>query len=58
MKWNRKEAQKAVGKCPRCKQYPTWFNNVPLTAYCWGTEEEPHEDWEKVVPSPYQPYED
>lgn len=56
MLWNREEAQKAVGKCPHCSQYPTWFNNVPLTAYCWGTEEEPHEEWEKVVPKPYQPY--
>ena len=47
---------KAVGKCPKCGQLPTWFNNVPLTAYCWGPENAEHEEMNCLVPSPEQPY--
>lgn len=46
----------AVRPCPYCGRLDTWLNNVPLTAYCGGSEEEPHEEWEKVIPSPYNPY--
>ena len=49
--------QLAVGKCPRCRQYPTWFNDVPLTAFCWGqSPDEEHREWHKVVPGSAQPY--
>ena len=34
--------QKAVGKCPICKKYPTWFNDVPIRAFCWGTKTKKH----------------
>ena len=50
--------QKAVGRCPICGKYPTWFNDIPLTAYCWGTEEDEHEEWNKVIPGKAQPYRD
>ena len=49
--------QLAVGKCPHCRQYPTWFNDVPLTAFCWGwSPDEEHREWHKVVPGSAQPY--
>jgi len=47
---------KSVGKCPYCNQYPFWFNNIPLTAYCYGTKEKPHKEWKKIVPKKYNPY--
>jgi hypothetical protein len=46
----------AVGPCPHCGRLDTWLNNVPLTAYCGGDEDKPHKEWEKVIPSPYNPY--
>ena len=48
--------QKAVGKCPRCAKIPTWFNNVPLLAYCYGTEEKEHPEMSCIVPPPHNPY--
>jgi hypothetical protein len=48
--------QKAVGKCPKCKRFPTWFNDVPLRAFCWGPTKKEHEECSRVVPSPEQPY--
>lgn len=45
-----------VGSCPYCGRLDTWLNNVPLTAYCGGSEEEPHDEWERVIPPPYNPY--
>jgi hypothetical protein len=48
--------QKAVGKCPKCKKLPKWFNDVPLRAFCWGTEKKEHDECSRIVPSPEQPY--
>lgn len=51
--------QEAVGKCPICGQIPDWFNDVPLTAFCWGSAgPRNHADREArcVVPYPAQPY--
>lgn len=51
--------QKAVGRCPICGRYPGWFNDVPLTAFCWGPAgPRNHEKREArcVVPWPLQPY--
>lgn len=52
--------QKAVGRCPICGRYPGWFNDVPLTAFCWGRAQGKfnHRDREArcVVPYPVQPY--
>jgi hypothetical protein len=44
------EMQKAVGHCPHCKKYPKWFNDIPLRAFCWGTEKKEHKEWSKLVP--------
>lgn len=47
----------SVGPCPKCGALERlWFNNVPLTAYCWGSEEKPHCELVRIVPSPHQPY--
>lgn len=46
----------AVGPCPYCNRLDHCVNDIPLTAYCGGSEEEPHKKWEKVIPSPYNPY--
>lgn len=46
----------AVGPCPYCNRLDHCVNDIPLTAYCEGSEEEPHKEWEKVIPSPYNPY--
>jgi len=55
-KENPNRFQKAVGKCPICNKYPFWFNDVPLKAYCSGSEKKPHKEWTKVVPTPHNPY--
>jgi hypothetical protein len=48
--------QSSVGLCPVCGLMPTWFNNVPLTAYCWGSDSNPHPGMERIVPGTAQPY--
>jgi hypothetical protein len=48
--------QKNVGRCPICGEYPTWFNDVPLRAFCWGPDGKPHEEWSKVITGEDQPY--
>tara|TARA_Y100000034_G_scaffold99386_1_gene122064 strand:- start:235 stop:525 length:291 start_codon:yes stop_codon:yes gene_type:complete len=55
--------QLAVGKCPACDTYPDWFNNVPLTAYCFkddcpGFDESTGAFMKRVVPPGTQPYND
>lgn len=47
----------SVGPCPRCgKRTHFWYNDVPLRAFCWGTEEKEHREWSKVIPRPFNPY--
>ncbi|MGG6267130.1 hypothetical protein ACQ4M3_13260 [Leptolyngbya sp. AN03gr2] len=46
----------AAGPCPRCGRLDHWLNNIPLTAYCYGSEENPHEEWSTVIPTPFNPY--
>ena len=41
---------RAVGSCPECGGTRHWYNNSPLTAYCWGNEHRLHEEWSKEVP--------
>lgn len=48
--------QEAVGKCPVCGKVPTWFNDVPLRAFCFGTEDNEHPEASRIVPGPAQPY--
>jgi len=43
--------KKSVGPCPYCgKLEDLWLNDVPLRAFCWGTEDKPHREWHKLVP--------
>jgi len=51
-----KKKTKFVMKCGRCGKEITWFNDVPLTAFCYGTEEKEHACWHKIVPRPHNPY--
>ena len=48
--------KKAVGPCPICKIHPTWFNDVPLRAFCCGPDTSPHEEMSRLVPGTAQPY--
>ena len=41
---------KAVGACPICGRTKLWLNDIPLKAFCWGTEENEHPVWTKKVP--------
>jgi hypothetical protein len=45
-------------RCPLCGREPTWYNDVPLRAFCWGgLDDQPeHREWSQIVPSPYNPY--
>lgn len=52
----RESAKSAVGTCPVCGQVPDWFNNVPLTAYCYGGDGERHPEASRIVPGKAQPY--
>lgn len=49
-------ARLAVGPCPVCGRTDLWLNDVPLRAFCWGTEGVPHPEASRTVPSPHQPY--
>jgi hypothetical protein len=40
---------KTVGTCPLCGRKIVKFNNVPLTAFCWGPVTKPHKEWRKVL---------
>ena len=46
----------AVGLCPQCQKLPEWFNDVPLRAFCWGTDAKPHDEMSAIVPLPLNPY--
>jgi hypothetical protein len=48
-------AQIAAGPCPHCGRMDTWLNDIPMKAFCRGTDKQPHKTWEKVVPIPYNP---
>lgn len=42
--------------CPKCGSTKHWYNDVPLKAFCYGTEEKPHKEWSKIVPKSHNPY--
>ena len=46
----------AVGPCRICGATTHWYNDVPLKAFCWGSEKKPHKQWSKIVPRPFNPY--
>lgn len=33
-----------IGPCPVCGKTKWWYNDVPLKAFCWGTEDDEHEE--------------
>jgi hypothetical protein len=35
---------------------PDWFNNIPLMAYCFGTQEKPHAEASRIITGKAQPY--
>lgn len=39
-----------VDCCPKCGKMPTWFNDIPLRAFCWGTTEKEHIEMSAIVP--------
>jgi hypothetical protein len=52
-----KDMEAAVGPCPYCgKKNNLWMNDVPLKVFCWGSEKNPHKEWTKIIPRPYNPY--
>lgn len=51
-----KTLDEVVGPCPICKRKEHWYNDVPLRAFCWGTDKKEHSEWSKLVPPPYNPY--
>lgn len=42
-----------MGPCPECGKSTWWYNDVPLTAFCWGKNDNSHEEVAVVVPSEY-----
>ena len=51
MKNDIEKISKAVGKCPKCGKKITWFNDIPLRGFCWGTEEKEHSEYSVAVPT-------
>lgn len=41
--------EKPVMHCPKCGKKITWFNDMPLSGFCWGTNEEEHEEYRQKV---------
>lgn len=48
--------REAIGPCPKCGDWNWWFNDVPLRAFCWGSEEKPHREVVRLVPKPWNLY--
>jgi hypothetical protein len=38
-----------VDPCPVCGRRITWFNDIPLRGFCWGTPDNEHEEYSVVV---------
>ena len=38
-----------MGDCPICGG-KFWYNDFPYKAHCWGSEENEHKEYSKVVP--------
>jgi hypothetical protein len=51
-----KMAQESVGPCPICGVLPHWFNNIPLMAYCYGSEGNEHPEATRIITGKAQPY--
>lgn len=39
--------------CKICGRKITWFNDIPLKAYCWGTENNEHKEYKVLVNRDY-----
>ena len=46
----------ALGPCPKCGKKKWWFNGVPLSGFCWGTDKKPHDEVRLLVRGKLQPY--
>ena len=46
-----KRVQELVGPCPICKKFPTWLNDIPTAAFCWGAENNEHPECKCVLPA-------
>jgi hypothetical protein len=38
-----------IAPCPKCGRRITWFNDIPLRGFCWGTPDNEHEEHSVVV---------
>ena len=38
-----------VGPCPTCGRTEHWFNDIPLRAFCWGTEDAEHPEMSRLA---------
>lgn len=39
--------------CKICGRKITWFNDIPLKGYCWGSEENEHREYKVLVNRDY-----
>ena len=56
MKTFTERIQRVVPPCPKCGKKVDWANDIPLRAFCWGTEEMPHAEMTALIPRPVNPY--
>ena len=42
---------KKIGPCPVCGKKKWWYNDIPLKAFCWGTEEDEHKEFIIEIPT-------
>lgn len=48
---NLKKARKR--ECPICKRNFLWINGFPPKWFCWGSKENPHEEWSETIDITY-----
>jgi len=44
-----KRLNATVGPCPTCGRTEHWFNDIPLRAFCWGTEDKEHPEMSRLA---------
>jgi hypothetical protein len=37
------ELNEKIGPCPTCGKKTWWYNDIPLKAFCWGSEDNEHQ---------------
>jgi len=38
-----------VDRCPKCGRTISWFNDIPLRGFCWGTPDNEHKEYSVIV---------